>query len=97
LFVSLFLIHSTFQELGGNAFWFDRFLAQHIAIFYYFMTAFMYALSPRMACEYRDVTYFTACYTLLSIKDFNACFKLNLFTIIVNQVHFSKVSACPAS
>lgn len=37
------------EELGGNAFWFDRFLAQHIAIFYYFMTAFMYALSPRMA------------------------------------------------
>lgn len=37
------------EELGGNAFWFDRFLAQHIAIFYYFMTVFMYALSPRMA------------------------------------------------
>lgn len=40
------------QELGGNAWWFDRFLAQHIAIFYYFMAAFMYALSPRMACKY---------------------------------------------
>ncbi|KAK9056406.1 hypothetical protein SSX86_027497 [Deinandra increscens subsp. villosa] len=37
------------EELGGNAWWFDRFLAQHIAIFYYFMTVFMYALSPRMA------------------------------------------------
>ncbi|KAK1422564.1 hypothetical protein QVD17_17847 [Tagetes erecta] len=37
------------EELGGNAWWFDRFLAQHIAIFYYFMTVFMYAFSPRMA------------------------------------------------
>ncbi|XP_050213827.1 ubiquinol oxidase 4, chloroplastic/chromoplastic [Mercurialis annua] len=37
------------EELGGNAWWFDRFLAQHIAIFYYIMTVFMYALSPRMA------------------------------------------------
>lgn len=40
------------QELGGNAWWFDRFLSQHIAIFYYFMTAVMYTLSPRMACKY---------------------------------------------
>lgn len=40
------------QELGGNAWWFDRFLAQHIAIIYYIMTVFMYALSPRMACKY---------------------------------------------
>lgn len=39
------------QELGGNSWWFDRFLAQHIAIFYYFMTVFMYAISPRMACK----------------------------------------------
>ncbi|CAH2080403.1 unnamed protein product [Thlaspi arvense] len=37
------------EELGGNAWWFDRFLAQHIAIFYYFMTVLMYAISPRMA------------------------------------------------
>lgn len=41
-----------FQELGGNAWWFDRFLAQHIAIFYYIMTVLMYAISPRMACKY---------------------------------------------
>lgn len=39
------------QELGGNDWWFDRFLAQHIAIFYYLMTVFMYAISPRMACK----------------------------------------------
>ncbi|KAL6992861.1 Ubiquinol oxidase 4, chloroplastic/chromoplastic [Sarracenia purpurea var. burkii] len=42
------------EELGGNAWWFDRFLAQHIAVFYYFMTVFMYALSPRMAYHFSE-------------------------------------------
>ncbi|GMH15769.1 hypothetical protein Nepgr_017610 [Nepenthes gracilis] len=42
------------EELGGNAWWFDRFLAQHIAIFYYFMTVFMYAISPRMAYHFSE-------------------------------------------
>ncbi|KDP20687.1 hypothetical protein JCGZ_21158 [Jatropha curcas] len=42
------------EELGGNAWWFDRFLAQHIAIFYYVMTVFMYALSPRMAYHFSE-------------------------------------------
>lgn len=42
------------EELGGNAWWFDRFLAQHIAIFYYFMTVLMYALSPRMAYHFSE-------------------------------------------
>ncbi|PWA88922.1 ubiquinol oxidase 4, chloroplastic/chromoplastic [Artemisia annua] len=42
------------EELGGNAWWFDRFLAQHIAIFYYFMTVVMYALSPRMAYHFSE-------------------------------------------
>ncbi|KAK6149722.1 hypothetical protein DH2020_017247 [Rehmannia glutinosa] len=42
------------EELGGNSWWFDRFLAQHIAVFYYFMTAFMYALSPRMAYHFSE-------------------------------------------
>ncbi|XP_039049476.1 LOW QUALITY PROTEIN: ubiquinol oxidase 4, chloroplastic/chromoplastic-like [Hibiscus syriacus] len=42
------------EELGGNSWWFDRFLAQHIAFFYYFMTVFMYALSPRMAYHFSE-------------------------------------------
>ncbi|KAH7569403.1 hypothetical protein ACOSP7_012799 [Xanthoceras sorbifolium] len=42
------------EELGGNAWWIDRFLAQHIAIFYYFMTAVMYAISPRMAYHFSE-------------------------------------------
>ncbi|CAN6471927.1 unnamed protein product [Victoria cruziana] len=42
------------EELGGNSWWFDRFLAQHIALFYYFMTAFMYLISPRMAYHFSE-------------------------------------------
>ncbi|CAN0855846.1 Ubiquinol oxidase 4, chloroplastic/chromoplastic [Linum grandiflorum] len=42
------------EELGGNSWWFDRFLAQHVAVFYYFMTVFMYALSPRMAYHFSE-------------------------------------------
>ncbi|KAG7963059.1 hypothetical protein I3843_09G098600 [Carya illinoinensis] len=42
------------EELGGNAWWVDRFLAQHIAVAYYFMTVFMYALSPRMAYHFSE-------------------------------------------
>ncbi|XP_031394854.1 ubiquinol oxidase 4, chloroplastic/chromoplastic [Punica granatum] len=42
------------EELGGNDWWFDRFLAQHIAIFYYFMTVFMYTISPRMAYHFSE-------------------------------------------
>ncbi|KAA8520160.1 hypothetical protein F0562_014416 [Nyssa sinensis] len=42
------------EELGGNAWWFDRFLAQHIAVFYYFMIVVMYALSPRMAYHFSE-------------------------------------------
>ncbi|KAH6768816.1 Alternative oxidase family protein [Perilla frutescens var. frutescens] len=42
------------EELGGNSWWVDRFLAQHIAVFYYFMTVLMYTLSPRMAYHFSE-------------------------------------------
>ncbi|KAI9123573.1 hypothetical protein K1719_004873 [Acacia pycnantha] len=42
------------EELGGNSWWFDRFLAQHIAIVYYFMTVLMYVISPRMAYHFSE-------------------------------------------
>ncbi|XP_039141827.1 ubiquinol oxidase 4, chloroplastic/chromoplastic-like [Dioscorea cayenensis subsp. rotundata] len=42
------------EELGGNSFWLDRFLAQSIAVGYYFMTVFMYMLSPRMAYHFSE-------------------------------------------
>lgn len=42
------------EELGGNSVWIDRFLAQHMAIVYYFMTVVMYAISPRMAYHFSE-------------------------------------------
>ncbi|XP_042420582.1 ubiquinol oxidase 4, chloroplastic/chromoplastic-like [Zingiber officinale] len=42
------------EELGGNAFWFDRFLGPFVAFFYYFMTVGMYMLSPRMAYHFSE-------------------------------------------
>ncbi|XP_042483399.1 ubiquinol oxidase 4, chloroplastic/chromoplastic-like [Macadamia integrifolia] len=41
-------------ELGGKSWWFDRFLAQRIAVFYYFMTVLMYVVSPRMAYHFSE-------------------------------------------
>lgn len=42
------------EELGGNTWWIDRFVAQHIAVFYYIMTVIMYAISPRMAYHFSE-------------------------------------------
>uniref|UniRef100_K3Z8E8 Ubiquinol oxidase n=1 Tax=Setaria italica TaxID=4555 RepID=K3Z8E8_SETIT len=42
------------EELGGNALFFDRFLARFMAFFYYFMTVGMYMLSPRMAYHFSE-------------------------------------------
>jgi ubiquinol oxidase len=37
------------ESLGGNQSWGDRFLAQHIAIAYYWIVVFLYMLLPRYA------------------------------------------------
>ncbi|CAN6913788.1 unnamed protein product [Brassica oleracea] len=42
------------EELGGNSWWFDRFLGQIVATFYYFMTVFLYIVSPRMAYHFSE-------------------------------------------
>ncbi|KAH8970017.1 hypothetical protein BDL97_02G064400 [Sphagnum fallax] len=44
----------TMEALGGDERWVDRFLAQHIAVAYYFMTVFMYLISPRMAYHFSE-------------------------------------------
>uniref|UniRef100_A0A1E5WA56 Ubiquinol oxidase n=1 Tax=Dichanthelium oligosanthes TaxID=888268 RepID=A0A1E5WA56_9POAL len=44
----------SYQELGGNSLWIDRFLARLMAFFYYFMTVAMYMLSPRMAYHFSE-------------------------------------------
>ncbi|XP_002987450.2 ubiquinol oxidase 4, chloroplastic/chromoplastic [Selaginella moellendorffii] len=42
------------EALGGDERWFDRFLAQHIAVAYYFLTSLMYTISPRMAYHFSE-------------------------------------------
>lgn len=42
------------EALGGDRLWIDRFLAQHIAVAYFFITAAMYTLSPRMAYHFSE-------------------------------------------
>ncbi|CAM6126669.1 unnamed protein product [Calypogeia fissa] len=42
------------EALGGDERWIDRFVAQHIAVGYYFMTSFMYLVSPRMAYHFSE-------------------------------------------
>lgn len=37
------------ESLGGNRYWSDRFLAQHIAVTYYWVVVLLYMLSPRYA------------------------------------------------
>ncbi|CAI7934487.1 unnamed protein product, partial [Closterium sp. NIES-54] len=37
------------ESLGGDRSWVDRFVAQHIAVGYYFFAIFCYLISPRMA------------------------------------------------
>ncbi|XP_022716170.1 ubiquinol oxidase 4, chloroplastic/chromoplastic-like, partial [Durio zibethinus] len=62
------------EELEGNSWWFDRFLIQHIAIFYHIMTVYMYALSPRMTLKY-IIWIFTLQWPLsLSLSLAHTCF-----------------------
>lgn len=42
------------EALGGDERWADRFLAQHIAVAYYLLTATMYLFSPRMAYHFSE-------------------------------------------
>ncbi|KAM3113997.1 alternative oxidase [Phormidesmis sp. 146-33] len=37
------------ESLGGNRYWGDRFIAQHIAVAYYWIVVLLYMLSPRYA------------------------------------------------
>lgn len=34
------------EALGGDALWIDRFLAEHAAVFYYWVLVAMYLLTP---------------------------------------------------
>lgn len=43
------------ESLGGDTAWFDRFVAQHAAIVYFWLVIVMYALSPRHAYQFSEL------------------------------------------
>lgn len=43
------------ESLGGDQLWFDRFLAEHAAILYYWVLIVMYLLSPKNAYAFSEL------------------------------------------
>lgn len=43
------------ESLGGDLMWFDRFLAEHAAIFYYWVLVIMYSLSPKASYTFSEL------------------------------------------
>lgn len=43
------------ESLGGNKRWFDRFLAQHTAVIYYWIIVALYAIAPHLAYRYMEL------------------------------------------
>eukprot|EP00877_Chromochloris_zofingiensis_P007896 jgi/Chrzof1/335/Cz01g12010.t1 len=43
------------EALGGDQLWFDRFLAEHAAILYYWMLILFYLVSPRLAYMFSEL------------------------------------------
>jgi hypothetical protein len=43
------------ESLGGDEAWFDRFVAQHSAIVYYWFLILFYALSPKYAYAFSEL------------------------------------------
>lgn len=43
------------ESLGGNKSWGDRFIAQHTALFYYWIIVVLYAISPRSAYYFMEL------------------------------------------
>jgi hypothetical protein len=82
------------QELGGNTWWVDRFLAQHVAAVYYIMTVLMYVISPRMACKYTYLVFTVSgelddhllhdCLVLLPQHDIKFIFKRSLYHLMIS-------------
>ena len=52
------------ESLGGDQFWVDRFLAQHAAVFYYWVVVAFFAFAPQLAyifSEFVEVRRCTPC------------------------------------
>lgn len=43
------------ESLGGDQLWFDRFIAQHAALVYYWVLILMYLFSPRLAYAFSEL------------------------------------------
>jgi ubiquinol oxidase len=43
------------ESLGGDQLWFDRFLAEHAALAYYWGLILMYLLSPKNAYAFSEL------------------------------------------
>lgn len=43
------------ETLGGDQMWIDRFLAQHAAVFYYWVLLFFYLVSPQVAYNFSEL------------------------------------------
>ena len=43
------------ESLGGDQLWWDRFLAQHSAIFYFWVLILFYTFAPRMAYVFSEL------------------------------------------
>lgn len=43
------------ESLGGDQMWWDRFLAQHSAIFYFWVLILFYTFAPRMAYVFSEL------------------------------------------
>ncbi|NEQ53879.1 MAG: plastoquinol terminal oxidase [Leptolyngbya sp. SIO3F4] len=43
------------EELGGNTYWVDRFLARHVALLYYWIIVAIYIVNPRAAYHFMEL------------------------------------------
>ena len=43
------------ESLGGDQLWIDRFMAQHAAVFYYWVLVFFFAVSPSLAYVFSEM------------------------------------------
>ena len=43
------------ESLGGDQLWIDRFMAQHAAVFYYWVLVFFFAFSPSLAYTFSEM------------------------------------------
>lgn len=56
------------ESLGGDQLWFDRFLAEHSAILYYWVLIFMYLLSPKNAYAFSELVEWHATDTYTQVR-----------------------------